>query len=238
MPEPLSPLFEDLYLKGLYDTQTWPDDWEWKGSLTRNFLSNFVIATVHGYAFQAIYVAQGEESKVHRAKVKSERGVVPWYRSLKAVFLTPRTAGDTDKVDVNNLNNRNKTSGGSRMLLLMDLQGSPQHWIWLVYQWSRIFFKAEAITSWRKESLPSYLGKLDHWRGLPPVEATNQELMTGIRALTMAETRYWHVLRGIIGAAKMTDQALHNFLTINAPDEGLSSGTCLLYTSPSPRDRG
>ena len=24
MPEPLSPLFEDLYLKGLYDTQTWP----------------------------------------------------------------------------------------------------------------------------------------------------------------------------------------------------------------------
>lgn len=227
MPEPLSPLFEDLYLKGLYDTQTWPDDWEWKGSLTRNFLSNFVIATVHGYAFQAIYVAQGEESKVHRAKVKSERGVVPWYRSLKAVFLTPRTAGDTDKVDVNNLNNRNKTSGGSRMLLLMDLQGSPQHWIWLVYQWSRIFFKAEAITSWRKESLPSYLDKLDHWRGLPPVEATNQELMTGIRALTMAETRYWHVLRGIIGAAKMTDQALHNFLTINAPDESLSSGTFL-----------
>ena len=230
MPEPLSPLFEDLYLKGLYDTQTWPDNWEWKGSFTRNYLSNFIIATVNGYAFQAIYVHQGEESRDHWAKIRSERGVVPWYRSLITVFRQPRSTGPTDKVDVNNLNNlnnRNNGNGATRMMLLMDLKGSPQHWIWLAYQWSRMFIKAEAVTGWRRESLPTYLGKLDRWRELAPGEATNQELLAGMKALAMAETRYWQVLRAIIGAAKMTDQALQNFLKVNAPDMSLSSGTFL-----------
>ncbi len=221
MPEPLSPLFEDLYLKGLYDTQTWPDDWEWKGSFTRNYLSNFIIATVNGYAFQAIYVEQGEESRVHWAKVRSERGRLPWYQSLISVFRPPRAAGPTDKVDVNNAN------AAGRMMLLMELRGSPQHWIWLTHQLWRTFSKAETITRWRQESLPTYLGKLDRWRALEPTQATNQELLQGIRALSLAEARYWHVLRGIIGAAKMTDQALQSFLAANAPDQGLSSGTFL-----------
>ena len=221
MPEPLSPLFEDLYLKGLYDTQTWPDDWEWKGSLTRNYLSNFIIATVNGYAFQAIYVEQGEESRLHWAKVRSERGAVPWYRALKTVLRPPSATGPTDKVDVNNANS------AGRMMLLMGLKDSPQHWIWLLYEWRRMFVKADAVTRWRRESLPSYLGKLDRWRALAPGDATNQELLEGIKSLTMAETRYWHVLRAIIGAAKMSDQTLQNFLIANAPDKGFSSGTFL-----------
>jgi len=82
MSEPLSPLFENLYLRGLFDTQTWPDDWEWKGTHTRNYLSNFIITTVNGYAYAAIYVDQGEESRVHWEKVRSKRGKQPWYKSL------------------------------------------------------------------------------------------------------------------------------------------------------------
>jgi pyruvate,water dikinase len=220
MPEPLSPLFEDLYLKGLYDTQTWPDDWEWRGSLTRNYLSNFIIATVNGYAFQAIYVAQGEESREHWAGVRQERGKLPWYRALKAVFR-PTRSGTADKVDVNNVN------AAGRMMLLIEMKDSPQRWIWRAYHWWRMFSKAEAVTRWRTENLPHYLAKLDRWRDLDPGEATDQRLLDGIRALTMAEARYWHVLRAIIGAAKMTDQALQNFLADNAPDLGLSSGTFL-----------
>jgi pyruvate,water dikinase len=220
MPEPLSPLFEDLYLRGLYDTQTWPDDWQWKGSLTRNYLSNFIIATVNGYAFQAIYVAQGEESREHWAGVREERGKLPWYRALQAVFR-PVRSGTADKVDVNNVN------AAGRMMLLIEIKDSPQRWIWRAYHWWRTVSKAEAVTRWLTENLPHYLAKLDRWRELDPRQASDQTLLDGIRALTLAEARYWHVLRAVIGAAKMTDQALQTFLADNAPDLGLSSGTFL-----------
>lgn len=220
MPEPLSPLFEELYLRGLYDTQTWPDDWQWKGSFTRNYLSNFIIATVNGYAFQAIYVTQGEESREHWAGVREKRGKLPWYRALKAVFR-PIRSGTADKVDVNN------TNAAGRMMLLIEMKDSPQRWIWRSYHWWRTISKAEAVTRWRTENLPHYLAKLAPWRELDPAQTSDQTLLDGIRALTMAEARYWHVLRAIIGAAKMTDQALQTFLAENAPDLGLSSGTFL-----------
>ncbi|MBC81225.1 MAG: hypothetical protein CMQ33_10370 [Gammaproteobacteria bacterium] len=220
MPEPLSPLFEDLYLKSLYDTQTWPDDWEWKGSQTRNWLSNFIIATVNGYAFQAIYVHQGDESRDHWAEVRQSWGKLTWFRALKSAF-TPRRSGSLDKVDVNNVN------AAGRMILLMQLKDSSQRWIWALYHWSRTFIKAEAVVRWRTENLPHYQHRLDLWRGVDPGSASDQELLDGIRALTMIEARYWHVLRAIIGAAKMTDQALQNFLVDNAPDLGVTSGTFL-----------
>lgn len=222
MPEPLSPLFEDLYLKGLYDTQTWPKDWQWRGSNTRNYLSNFIIATVNGYAFQAIYIDQGEESRVHWARVRQERGTLAWHAAIKAVFFPPRASkAATEKVDVNNAN------AAGRMMLLMEIRDSPMRWVWVLYHWWRAFAKADAVTRWQRVDLPSYLAKLDRWRGLQPAGASDEALLEGVRALTLAEARYWHVLRGIIGAAKASDQALQNFLKQNAPGLGLSSGIFL-----------
>ncbi len=222
MPEPLSPLFEDLYLHGLYDTQTWPEDWEWKGSLTRNYLSNFIIATVNGYAYAVIYVAQGEESRVYWAKVTADREKLPWYKALPFLFEPVRIPRvQADKVNVNSA----KAAKGA--LLLMDLRNGPHHWIYAAYHWSLAFRKSLVITQWEKQSLPAYRAALDRWQTRDPLQMTDQELLQGIRALTHAEARYWHVLRGIIGAAKMTDQALQNFLIQNAPDEGFTSGTFL-----------
>ena len=59
MPDPLSPLFEDLYLRALFDVQKWPEGWEWKGNETRNWMKNFVVVTVNGYAYQPIYRHSG-----------------------------------------------------------------------------------------------------------------------------------------------------------------------------------
>ncbi len=42
MQEPLSPLFEDLYLPALYEAQQWPDH------------KNVILATVNGYAYQRL----------------------------------------------------------------------------------------------------------------------------------------------------------------------------------------
>ena len=38
MPDPLSPLFQDLYLKGLFDSQKWPKGWKWEGIHTKNWM--------------------------------------------------------------------------------------------------------------------------------------------------------------------------------------------------------
>ena len=221
MPEPLSPLFEDLYLKGLYDTQTWPEDWEWKGSHTRNFLSNFIIATVNGYAFQAIYVNQGEESRRHWEAFRKAQGPVPWYRVLQIVFSRRRATTPTARVDVNG------DGGAARLQLLARIRGTSRHWIWVLYHWWRAFAKADAVTRWQQIDLPDYLSKLELWRGIDLSQVNQQTLLDGIEALTAAEARYWHVLRGIIGAAKMSDQTLQNFLVNNAEGLGLSSGIFL-----------
>ncbi len=73
----------------------------------------------------------------------------------------------------------------------------------------------------------AYLAVLERWRVFTPGEMTNRQLLEGIRSLNVADARYWHVLRRIIGAAKGTDMALQTFLERNAPGEGFASGTFL-----------
>ena len=55
MPDPLCPLFEDIYLRAIFDTQSWPEGWKWNGRLTKNWMKNFVVTTVNGYAYQPLY---------------------------------------------------------------------------------------------------------------------------------------------------------------------------------------
>ena len=79
MPDPLSPLFEDLYLRALFDVQKWPEGWEWKGNATRNWMKNFVIITVNGYAYQPIYhLGAGDwdkhVAKTHKAQSENDPG--------------------------------------------------------------------------------------------------------------------------------------------------------------------
>ena len=214
MPEPLSPLFEDLYLRALFDTQTWPAGWQFNGSATRNYLKNFVIATVNGYAYTSIPVDGNEDWEAHMAQLRSAQGHVPWYKTLLAVF---RPTGMVIE----------KEGTPGKRFLLLDLKGGRQNWIWMVMQWLRMFRRSAGIPRWKKVDLPAYLAELERWRVFTPGETTNQELLEGIRSLTVAEARYWHVLRRIIGAAKGTDMALQNFLEQNAPEEGFASGTFL-----------
>ena len=77
MPEPLSPLFQDLYLKGLFDSQKWPDDWKWEGIHTRSWMKNFVVTTVNGYAFQPIYHSGADEWKITMDKYETTQKSQP-----------------------------------------------------------------------------------------------------------------------------------------------------------------
>ena len=86
MPEPLSPLFQDLYLKGLFDSQKWPEDWKWEGIHTRSWMKNFVVTTVNGYAFQPIYHSGADEWKVAMASTKKRKSPSPGIRLLRVPF--------------------------------------------------------------------------------------------------------------------------------------------------------
>ena len=69
MPDPLSPLFEDLYLPALYDVQEWPRP------------KNYVLVTMNGYAYQYIPEWMNQEWE---DLLKAEAGKPEEERSLAA----------------------------------------------------------------------------------------------------------------------------------------------------------
>lgn len=202
MPDPLSPLFEDLYLRAIYDTQTWPAGWKWQGGLTKNYMKNFVVTTVNGYAYQAIYQDNGKDWSDYMEKFRQERTGLPWYTNLIRTF-----------------------SQGE--FFLNDMKGGSRRWVYLLVRTFRTLRRFPAIVFWEKRQLPAYLAAIRHWRQFDPTQLADTELINGLRALSHAEAAYWHSLRSVIGTAKMTDGALQTFLEKNAPDEGLISGTFL-----------
>ena len=202
MPDPLSPLFEDFYLRAIFDSQTWPEGWEWKGRLTRNWLKNFVVTTVNGYAYQPLYTESHGDWEEHMQKAREEQKKLPWHVNLGRAIKMPSW-------------------------MIGDMKGGPLHVLYLLMTAFRTFRKFPAIVTWEKRQLPDYLAAVETWQQRDPAQATNAELLRGMRSLTMAEANYWQALRSVIGTAKITDGAFQRFLEENAPDAGFISGTFL-----------
>ena len=202
MPDPLSPLFEDLYLRAIFDTQTWPEGWEWKGRLTRNWLKNFVVTTVNGYAYQPIYRERYGDWEEHLEKAREEQQKLPWHANLKRAIRMPS-------------------------FMIEELKGGPLHAMYLLMTVFRTFRKFPAIVIWEKQWLPNYLAAVELWQRRDPARATNAELLRGMKSLTTAEAEYWHALRSVIGTAKITDGGFQRFLEEKTRDEGFISGTFL-----------
>ena len=203
MPDPLSPLFEDLYLRALFDVQKWPEGWEWKGNATRNWLKNFVIVTVNGYAYQPIYRTSAGDWDKHLAKVHSGQAERSWRANLKAAFAMPE-------------------------FMIADMKSAPMpRWIYLFARTLRTFRKNPTIIRWEREQLPAYLAGIGEWENRRPDALSDLELLAGMKSLTVAEARYWLALRSVIGTAKLTDGGFQRFLEENAPDGRFISGSFL-----------
>jgi rifampicin phosphotransferase len=201
MPDPLSPLFQDLYLKGLYDSQKWPEGWKWEGIHTRSWMKNFVVTTVNGYAFQPIYHTGAGEWKGYMDKLGKTQKSQPWYKTLKGA-----------------LNNK---------YFIDELKGGPFHFVYLIARFYRSFKRYPVLKHWEDVLLPAYLAGIERWDKLDPAKATGDELLQCLRDLSLIEAKYWHALRGVIGTAKATDGGFQHFLEENAADEGMISGTFL-----------
>ena len=202
MPDPLSPLFEDMYLRAIFDTQSWPEGWKWQGDKTKHYMKNFIAITVNGYAYQPIYYENANTWENHMTKLRAEQANLPWYANLKRAISMPS-------------------------FMIDEMKGGPLHVIYLLTRTFRTFKKYPTIVKWEKQQLPDYLAVIERWQNLDPSQATGEELLQGMQSLNHAEALYWHALRSIIGTAKMTDGGFQTFLEENAPDQGFISGTFL-----------
>lgn len=88
-------------------------------------------------------------------------------------------------------------------------------------------FLRNAIPHWRDEALPAYLAIIEQWQGVDPDAASDAQLLSGVRALTIADAIYWFDAAIVIGFAKMTDGLLHFYLKLFAARQGLISGMFL-----------
>ena len=136
MPDPLSPLFEDLYLRAIFDSQTWPQGWEWKGRLTRKWMKNFVVTTVNGYAYQPIYRERNGDWEDHLEKAREEQKELPWHANLKRAIKMPS-------------------------FMIEELKGGPLHAMYLLMTAFRTFRKFPSIVTWKKRQLPDYLAAVE-----------------------------------------------------------------------------
>ncbi|MCZ6888083.1 MAG: PEP-utilizing enzyme [Gammaproteobacteria bacterium] len=84
-----------------------------------------------------------------------------------------------------------------------------------------------AVPHWHDEALPGYLATIEQWKGMELRTASDEQLLSGVRALTVADAMYWFDVAIVVGMAKVTDGLLHSFLASRAVRGNLTSGMFL-----------
>ncbi len=169
MPEPLSPLFDELYLTvGLEEAiDRFLVDFGMRADDFSLFLDRPMFLTVNGYAYC--------------------RGSYRWsWRLLRAL---PRILYAYIVVIPG---------------LLRNLQAQ-----------------------WQDEALPAYLTKIEQWKSIGVTNVSNEELLSGMRELSIADANYWFSISIMVGGAKVTDELLNRFLTSRLVGGDLHSGMFL-----------
>ena len=100
----------------------------------------------------------------------------------------------------------------------------------LVFGWYAISFRRlvrSAIPRWRDEGLPAYLHTIEQWKSVDVSAASDQQLLSGIRKLAVADAFYWFSVAIVLAMAKVTDGLLNRFLSSRAVKGKLSSALFL-----------
>ena len=83
------------------------------------------------------------------------------------------------------------------------------------------------ILQWRHKGLPAYLACIEQWRQLDPAAASDEQLLSGVRALTIADVIYWVHTRRVMGVSKVHEYLLNDFLRKHAPESGSMMGVAV-----------
>lgn len=166
MPEPLSPLFDELYLQVGLD-QSMDDFLAFLGNspshvrFVEEYIDRPFFVTVNGYAYS-------------RVGIRFSWAMIPLILHIYATTL-------------------------------------PK----LLRRW---------LPYWRDEALPAYLDTVETWRLLDEGDATDQQLLQGLRALAIADAKYWFAASMPIGVAKVTDELFARFLAGITADMAATPG--------------
>jgi phosphohistidine swiveling domain-containing protein len=80
------------------------------------------------------------------------------------------------------------------------------------------------LPHWRDEALPGYLATIERWKGIDLADASDGELLQGVRELTVADAVYWFAASVPLALARITDAALDRFLKSVTAGRGSSNG--------------
>jgi phosphohistidine swiveling domain-containing protein len=83
------------------------------------------------------------------------------------------------------------------------------------------------LPRWRDESLPGYRAVIEQWKGIDLPNASDEELLRGVRELATEDAIYWFAAAVPLGLARVTDAALNRFLKSVSNGSRLTSGTFL-----------
>ena len=80
---------------------------------------------------------------------------------------------------------------------------------------------------WENESLPSYLAIIEQWKNIDLANASDEQLLRGIRELAHEDAVYWFAAAVPLGLARTSDAALDRFLKSVSKGSRLTSGAFL-----------
>lgn len=72
----------------------------------------------------------------------------------------------------------------------------------------------DIIPQWQDDGLPVYLAAIEQWKSIDIHTASDEHLLSGVQALATADADYWCRVAMVMGVAKITDGALHTFLSV------------------------
>ena len=231
MPDPICPLFEELYLTdGLQSGFGKPEDWAKLMDGT-----NFV--TCNGFAFQRAdwlnsntdfndpeVVGPDAERRFFESvtAIKQDAAKRTGHLEVKdmELFLSELTKEEHAEFDAMAANYEGDA-------LAHDLTLPPSLNPTYIAN-NKVDNNSERIRKWREEAVTRLTGITEKWRAVNISQASDDELLQGIRELGEAEGHYWTSNAShTFGIAKSTDDQLQCFLKENLPDHHFISGQFL-----------
>ena len=235
MPEPISPLFEDLYLtQGLESPRP--------KSLMVGGGPMFV--TVNGYAYQRFDWPQIIKEADQRKQEQQNRGIseaqieAAEYSALAEQIQKSKAAAtdaavadlepfrahlsDVDRANYEAWYAEHKQDDLDALIVLPE-SNNPTY-----IAFNNTTINDNQLKSWYEQTLPRLEGVAEKWRALDVEAADDDTLLAAIIEMGIEEGRYWSADSShTFGVAKSTDDQLQCFLRETLPEHNFISGQFL-----------
>jgi len=236
IPDPCSPLFEELYLTEGLET---PEKGKKRPALMIGGGPMFV--TVNGFGYQRFDFKQVLDEREKKSKTLTENEMeAAEQRAAETAKWVSKMNENTAKMEQHDLelflselspedrkafDDWAETSGIEDLAhqVTMPKSDNPTY-----IAFNKTEVNENQLKGWYDKARPTILATAEEWRKVDPKTASDEELLEGVRDLTMAGGMYWASNAShTFGVAKSTDSQLQTFLQETLPDHHFTSGLFL-----------